>query len=99
MSDIWTILDAHGVEKTLAEWGIEDVDRTDRNQAADEVTFNATVGRADANALFPEGDWISIKCNGVRWFYGRVMEIPRGIAGPSENMSYQFLGRGFIWMT
>ena len=95
MNEIWTILDAHGVEKTLAEWGIEDVARTDRNQAADEVTFNSTVDRADANALFPEGDWITVKRNGVRWFYGRVMEIPRSISGLSEGIAYQLLGPWF----
>ena len=92
MSVAWTILDAHGTEKPVAEWGLGDVVRERINQAPDVVTFRAMAGLSDADPVFAHGSTVQLKREGVPWFYGRVVSVPGRASGKLEEQLYRVAG-------
>ncbi len=73
MSATWTMVDANGVEKSMADWGLCAVTRERVNQAPDVVTFRAEAALSDADPVFAHGSVVRLKRDGVEWFYGRVV--------------------------
>ena len=68
-----------GVEKSLADWGIDDLEYNWENLAPHYVTFTIGGRAIDAASIFPYGATVevwqgrtAIGVGGKRWFYGRV---------------------------
>jgi hypothetical protein len=72
-----------GVEKSLADWGLDDLEFDWANLAPHYVTFTAGGRAIDAASIFPYGATVEIwkdrsysspasYSGGSRWFYGRV---------------------------
>ncbi len=92
MSSMWTLADANGVERTVAEWGLRDLTRERINQAADVVTFRADVRPSDADPLFAYGSTVRLFRNGMPWFYGRVVQVPGRASAKAEDQLYRLAG-------
>jgi hypothetical protein len=92
MSSVWTIRDANGVEKSVADWGLSAVTRERVNQAPDFVTFRAEGTPSDADPIFAHGSVVRIFRSGVPWFYGRVVEVPGRAAAKMEEQLYRIAG-------
>jgi hypothetical protein len=88
----WTIIDANGVEKSVADWGLAAVTRERVNQAPDVVTFRAEGRPSDADPVFAMGSVIRLLQNGVTWFYGRVVSVPSRAAAKAEDQFYRVAG-------
>ena len=88
----WTIVDAHGTEKSVSDWGLSAVTRERVNQAPDLVTFRAAATLSDADPIFAHGSTIQLKRAGVPWFYGRVISVPRRAAAKVEEQLYVVAG-------
>ncbi|MGA2178775.1 MAG: hypothetical protein ABSH15_04250 [Verrucomicrobiota bacterium] len=75
-------LTCNGVEKALADWGIDDLEYDWENLAPHFVTFTVAGRAIDASNIFPYGATVIIQqdrvgtagafSGGKRWFYGRV---------------------------
>lgn len=85
----------NGIEKSLADWGIDDLEYEWDNLAPHYLTFTIGGRAIDAASIFPYGATVevwqgrsAIGQGGTRWFYGRVepWELA-GVGGesPSEN--------------
>jgi hypothetical protein len=92
MSATWTIADANGVEKAVADWGLCEVTRERINQAPDVVTFRAENTASDADPIFAHGSTIRIFQNGTPWFYGRVVLVPGRATAKLEDQLYRVAG-------
>ena len=92
MSSTWTILDANGVEKSVADWGLAEVVRDRLNQAPDVVTFRAEGRPSDADPIFAFGSTVKFFRNGTPWFYGRVIQVPGRASGKFEEQLYRVAG-------
>ena len=88
----WTILDAHGTEKSVSDWGLSAVTRERVNQAPDLVTFRAAATLSDGDPIFAHGSTIKLKRAGVPWFYGRVISVPGRAAAKIEEQLYVVAG-------
>ena len=85
----------NGVEKSLADWGIDDLQFSDNDFAPGTVEFTAAGRAVDAADLFPYGSRVLIYQNrngagtvwsgGVCWFDGRVEPWERNGAPGSED--------------
>jgi hypothetical protein len=90
----WT-LSSGGVEKTLFEWGLSDLQRVRKSQTASGVTLLADGRAMDAAELFAYGSTVivykdrvwngSVWSGGRRWFYGRVAAWDRSGSENSES--------------
>ncbi len=92
MSAVWTIIDANGVEKAVADWGLRAVTRERVNQMPDLVTFRAENGASDADPVFAYGSTIRLLRDGMPWFYGRVVQVPGRTTGKLEEQLYRVAG-------
>ena len=92
MSDVWTILDANGVEKSVADWGLCEVTRERINQMTDTVTFRAEATPSDADPIFAHGSTVQLFQNGTPWFYGRVVQVPGRASAKAEDQLYRLAG-------
>ena len=92
MSSIWTLRDANGVEKTMADWGLRDLTRELINQASDVATFRADGTASDADPIFAHGSTVLLFRNGTPWFYGRVVEVPGRASAKAEDQFYRVAG-------
>jgi hypothetical protein len=91
MSAIWTLRDAGGTEKAVAEWGLREVTRERINQAPDLVTFRAETP-SDADPIFAHGSTVQLFRAGVPWFYGRVVQVPGRATAKAEEQLYRLAG-------
>jgi hypothetical protein len=90
------LLTYNGQTKSFADWGLSNLHRTRVSQAQDTVSFTCP-GPYDAAELFPFGSTVEISFqpdsgNPVKWFYGRVIQVPRSGPGVEENMDYVAAG-------
>jgi hypothetical protein len=92
MNPVWTLMDASGVEKPVADWGLRDLTRDRINQASDVVTFRAEGRASDADPLFDYGSTVRLFRNGMSWFYGRVVQIPGRASARAEEQLYRLAG-------
>ena len=92
MSATWTIVDANGVEKAVADWGLRAVVRERVNQMPDGVTFIADGRASDADPVFAFGSTVKFFCSGTPWFYGRVVQVPGRAAAKGEEQLYRVAG-------
>ena len=92
MNSTWTIVDANGVEKSVADWGLCDVVRERINQLPDVVTFRAEGTPSDADPIFAFGSTVRLFRNGSPWFYGRVVQVPGRAAAKIEEQLYRLAG-------
>ena len=92
MNSIWTLRDATGTEKSMADWGLFDLTRELINQATDQVTFRAASAASDADPLFAYGSTVQLFRNGTRWFYGRVVAVPGRASAKAEDQLYRLAG-------
>jgi hypothetical protein len=92
MSTLWTLVDAGGVGKTVADWGLRDLTRDRINQAPDTVTFRADGRPSDADPLFAYGSTVKLFRNGTPWFYGRVVQVPSRASAKAEDQLYRLAG-------
>jgi hypothetical protein len=92
MSVAWTIIDANGVEQSVADWGLGALTRERVNQAPDVVTFRAESTPSDAAPIFAYGSMITLRQNGTPWFYGRVVEVPGRAAAKMDEQLYRVAG-------
>ena len=88
----WTIIDAGGTEKSVADWGLGAVTRERVNQMPDLVTFRAENVPSDADPVFAYGSTIRLLREGVPWFYGRVVQVPGRASGKLEEQLYRVAG-------
>jgi hypothetical protein len=91
MSTTWTLL-YDGTEKTLADWGLTNLQRTLVSQGQDRVTFTADGAHFDSDQQFADKSTIIIKRDGVRWFHGRVIRSPRLGDPGAEALTYELAG-------
>jgi len=89
---MWTIIDAGGTEKSVADWGLGAVTRELVNQLPDVVTFRAADLASDADPVFAYGSTIRLLRDGVPWFYGRVIQVPGRASGKVEEQLYRVAG-------
>jgi hypothetical protein len=92
MSSVWTIIDANGVEKSVADWELCELTRERINQKPDLVTFRAEGTPSDADPVFAHGSTIRLFQNGTPWFYGRVVEAPGRATVKAEDQLYRVAG-------
>ena len=92
MTSLWTLRDANGVEKSIADWGLRDLVRERINQKPDLVTFRADSAASDADPLFAFGSTVQLFRNGAPWFYGRVVQAPGRASAQGEEQLYQLAG-------
>jgi hypothetical protein len=92
MSLVWTIMDANGVEKSAADWGLCELTRERINQVPDVVTFRAPGTPSDADPIFAHGSTVKFFQNGTPWFYGRVVQVPGKAAAKLEEQLYRVAG-------
>jgi hypothetical protein len=92
MSTGWTIVDANGVEKSVADWGLCEVTRERINQMPDVVTFRAEGMPSDADPIFAYGSTVRLFQNGTPWFYGRVVQAPGRASVKAEEQLYRVAG-------
>ena len=92
MNSIWTLRDANGVEKSMADWGLRDLTRELINQASDLVTFRAEGTASDADPIFAHSSTVLLFRNGTPWFYGRVVEVPGRALSKAEEQLYRVAG-------
>jgi len=92
MSPVWTLMDANGVEKPVADWGLRDLRRDRINQASDVVTFIADGRASDADPLFDYGSTVRLFRNGMSWFYGRLVQVPGRASAKAEEQFYRLAG-------
>jgi hypothetical protein len=88
----WTIIDAGGTEKSVADWGLCAVTRELVNQLPDVVTFRAENVASDADPVFAYGSTIRLLREGVPWFYGRVVQVPARAGGKVDEQLYRVAG-------
>jgi len=87
----WTLLYA-GAERTLADWGLNHLSRKLVSQNRDTVTFDADGAPFDADHLFDFRKTVVIKKDGVQWFVGTVIKIPRQGQPRAERLTYELAG-------
>jgi hypothetical protein len=92
MSTEWTIADAGGVVKSVADWGLCELTRERVNQMPDVVTFRAAATPSDADPIFAHGSTITFFQNGTPWFYGRVISVPGRATAKEEEQLYRVAG-------
>jgi hypothetical protein len=91
MSPVWTLKDANGVTKALADWGLRALTRELINQGTDLVTFCADAP-SDGAPLFGFGSTVELFRNGTPWFYGRVVQAPGRASAKAEEQVYRLAG-------
>ena len=91
MSASWTI-EYGGDYVSFASLGLGNLTRTLTTLGPDMVTFTAPGADFDGDALFAYGATVRIKKDGVQWFYGRVVSLPRQGGATEEQIIYQLAG-------
>ena len=91
MSASWTI-EHGGSYVSFASLGLGNLTRTLTTLGPDMVTFTAPGADFDGDALFSYGATVRIKKDGVQWFYGRVISLPRQGSASEEQINYQLAG-------
>jgi len=98
----WT-LRYNGMEKSLADWGLNNPVRTLVSQGRDLLTFCADGALADSAPVFPFHADVTLYRDrsqnadgtywgGIGWFSGKVIAVPsRGTPG-AESLSYKIAG-------
>ena len=86
----------NGLTQTFAARGLSNLRRTRVSRAQDTVSFTCP-GPYDTAELFPFGSIVEISFqpasgDNVRWFYGKVIQVPRSGSGTEENMDYILAG-------
>jgi hypothetical protein len=84
---VWTI---NG--KTFAEARLANLQRTLISQAQDTVTMTADGESFDATDAYAFGSTVTIHRDGVQWFQGRVVRIPRAGDPAAESLTYELAG-------
>jgi hypothetical protein len=92
MSAVWTMMDANGVTKAVADWGLSALARERINQAPDVLTFRAEGTLSDADPIFACGSTVQLFQNGTPWFYGRVVSVPGRAAAKTDEQLYRVAG-------
>src|SRR5712692_2033996 len=87
----WTLLYG-GAEKSFADWGLSQLTRSLVSQDADKASFVADGAALDSAQQFDYGATVVIKKNGIVWFVGRVITIPRQGSGRAESLRYELAG-------
>jgi hypothetical protein len=87
----WT-LEYDGTTQTLAAWGLVGLTRRRVNQGIDTVTFRHDGVAFDGTPLFAYGETIKIFRDAVKWFEGRVDQVPRFGSVSEEGMQYVIAG-------
>ncbi|HBY60588.1 MAG TPA: hypothetical protein DEH78_12255 [Solibacterales bacterium] len=87
----WT-LEYASVTKTLAAWGLVGLTRRRVNQGIDTVTFRHDGVAFDGTPIFAYGATIKIFRDAVKWFEGRVDQVPRYGSMSEEGMQYVIAG-------
>lgn len=82
----------NGTTKSLEAWKIKNLQRTQRSQGADRVTFEIGGTDVDEAPLFSYGDTLSFKNNSTTWFTGIVIREPRFGNTTSEALKYELAG-------
>jgi hypothetical protein len=90
----WTLTKVGGESKSFEDWGFANVRKVTSNQGQDEVTFAAPGVAADSDPVFVYNDVIEIAKDGVRWFKGRIVDVPAQGEGGTEGISYRAVG---VW--
>lgn len=88
----WTLTSAAGETKTFAAWGFANLRRSLVSQAIDTVTFDAPGAAHDSVAALPIDSVVTIQRDGVQWFYGLVVQVPRSGAPAAESLTYKIAG-------
>jgi hypothetical protein len=83
----WTLNGA-----TLASLGIARLVRERRNQAADTLQFTIPGARLDSAPAFPYGTILTLRRDGIPWFYGSVTSVTISASGQSEDHHYVVSG-------
>src|SRR5712692_2660279 len=87
----WTLLYG-GAEKSFADWGLSQLTRSLVSQDADKASFVADGAAIDSAQQFDSGSTVVIKKDGIQWFVGRVITIPRQGSGRAESLKYELAG-------
>src|SRR6266581_2437251 len=87
----WSLLYG-GAEKSFWEWGLNQLTRSLVSQDVDKVSFVADGAAIDSAQLFDYGKTVTIKKDGIPWFVGRVITIPRQGSGRAESLRYELAG-------
>lgn len=91
MSASWSILQG-GTYKTFAALNLNNLSRTLVSQNVDEVSFTADGTAFDGASLWSHGETVIIMRDSQRWFYGRVVSIPRIGLASAESIQYRLAG-------
>src|SRR4051812_28684786 len=91
MAATWRLI-YHGISKSLADWGVSALRLNRVSQGMDTLTFIADGKLFDSDQDFAFGETLQIQKNGVTWFVGTVIEVPREAASNSEHLSYTVAG-------
>ena len=87
----WTLLYA-GTERAFADWGLNHLSRKLVSQNRDTVRFDADGTQCDADHLFDFRKTVVIKKDGLQWFVGTVIKIPRQGQARAERLTYELAG-------
>ncbi|MDR2806586.1 MAG: hypothetical protein LBB11_00290 [Puniceicoccales bacterium] len=91
---VWNLV-YDGDEKTLAEWGINNMVRRLKNQTVDQVTFKISGNGIDTPLPFEPKKVIKIFHDEVLWFTGIVTKTP--ICGSAVEEFFQYTLSGPWW--
>lgn len=86
-SPIWTLVYS-GVEKSFAAWGLRNLARRQSSQSQYQVTFTGQRVPFDGTPQFPYLSTIIIKRNGVKWWQGPVISIPKLGSAKTQQIDY-----------
>ncbi|MCX6896277.1 MAG: hypothetical protein NTZ16_12430, partial [Verrucomicrobia bacterium] len=91
----WT-LENSGTEKSIAAWGLDDLELTRVSWSDDTLNLLADGRKVDAAYLFPvkseiivrrkDGDTVTV------WFRGSVRRVQLAGSGPAESQQYAIVG-------
>ena len=91
----WT-LENSGVEKSLAAWGLDDLDLTRVSWSDDTLNLLANGRLVDAAYLFPIKSEIIVRryddAVATIWFRGSVRRVQLAGSGPAESQQYAIVG-------
>lgn len=86
---MWTLLNVRtGEEKTLSDWGIQNLVRRQASAQMQGVSFEIP-GDGDGDSIFLSEDRVIIKKDGANWFHGVAVLAPRSMTGQAEGVSYE----------
>ncbi len=92
MSVVWCITGGSYTYVTLASLGLSQLRRTLLNQGNDRCTFVQDGASFDGTPLFAYGSTVRLWRDGVCWFMGRVVGVPRAGSPAGESLAYELAG-------